>query len=65
MAIDLTKGSHFGPATWTVLNDACLGKDPRLDTVEMENMTTRFDACDSFQSFHADRTLWCWNRLDF
>jgi hypothetical protein len=65
MAIDLTKGSHSGSATRAVLDSACLVKDPRLDTVEMENMTTRFDVCDSFQSFHADRTLGFWNRLDF
>jgi hypothetical protein len=65
MAIDLTKGSHSGSATRAVLDGACLVKDPRLDTAEMENMTTRFDACDSFQSFHADGTLGLCNRLDF
>jgi hypothetical protein len=65
MAIVLTKGSHSGSAPRAVLDSACLVKDPRLDTVEMENMTTRLDACDSFQSFHADGTLGFWNRLDF
>jgi hypothetical protein len=55
--VDFFKCIHCGPATWTALDVPYLSKEPRMDTVEMESLTTWLDACSSIQRFHTNRTF--------
>lgn len=64
MTVDYLKLRHPGSSTWAVLESTCLSKNPWLNTVEMENMTTRLDACRSFQRFQTYWAIRRWNWFD-